>query len=77
MACSYHLLFLGRLVHFGLEEINEFGLLRYSPLHLYLLVGVYSLQERKHMLKNTSEHNGKKNSPREHMNWITLSSWSP
>lgn len=51
------LLFLGGLVHFGLEEVNEFGLLGDSPLHLHLLMGVYSLQKEKQNLRegNTSE----------------------
>lgn len=47
------LLFLGRLVHFGLEEVNEFGLLGDGPLHLHLLVGVYSLQEQRQYLRET------------------------
>jgi len=39
------LLFLGGLVHFGLEEVDEFGLLGDRPLHLHLLMGVDSLEE--------------------------------
>lgn len=71
--CFRDLLFLCRLVHFGLKEINEFGLLGDGPLHLYLLVGVYSLQQRKHIFRegNTSEYNLKR-TPSEN-----TSSWPP
>lgn len=62
MKCFRDLLFLCWLVHFGLKEINEFGLLGDGPLHLYLLVGVHGLQERKHIFRegNPSEYNSKR-----------------
>lgn len=44
--CLPDLFFLCGLVHFGLKKINKFGLLGDSPLHFYLFVRIYSLQER-------------------------------
>lgn len=39
-----HLLLLARLIHLGLQEVDEFGLLGYGALHFYLLMRVNSLQ---------------------------------
>lgn len=67
-----YLFLFGGLVHFGLEEVNKFGLLGDGSLHLHLLVRVYSLQEGKQKLRegSTSEDIFKKNSLWEHVTFF-------
>lgn len=46
-----HLFLLSGLVHFGLQKVNEFGLLRNSTFHFHLFVRIENLKIHKNKNK--------------------------
>lgn len=57
-----HLFLLGRLVHLGLQEINELGLLRDSALHFNLFMGIENLGSAKGVERKASFRGGDRHS---------------
>lgn len=46
-----HLFLLSGLVHFGLQKVNEFGLLRNSTFHFHLFMRIENLKIHRNKIK--------------------------